>query len=62
MSARGSWPASCAAAILVVACAIALVELDIAVTIVTGAFLIAFGALALGFVLSLALAANAPSS
>lgn len=35
------------AAILVITCAIVLVELNIAVTIVTGAFLIAFGALAL---------------
>ncbi len=43
------------AAILVVACAIALVELQIAVTIVTGAFLIAFGALALSFVLAFGL-------
>lgn len=34
-------------AILVVTCAVALVELQVAVTIVTGAFLIAFGALAL---------------
>jgi hypothetical protein len=43
------------AAILIVACAIALVELDIAVTIVTGAFLITFGALALSFVLAFGL-------
>lgn len=43
------------AAILVVACAIALVELDIAVAIVTGAFLITFGALALSFVLAFGL-------
>jgi hypothetical protein len=42
-------------AILVVACAIALVELDVAVMIVTGAFLIAFGALALCFVLAFGL-------
>jgi len=38
------------AAIIVVASAIALVELDIARTIVSGAFLLAFGALALSFV------------
>ena len=43
------------AAILVLTCAIALVELNIAVGIVTGAFLIAFGALALGFVLAFGL-------
>ena len=43
------------AAILVFTCAIALVELDIAVGIVTGAFLIAFGALALGFALAFGL-------
>jgi len=43
------------AAILVVTGAIALVELDIAVAIVTGAFLIAFGALALCFVLAFGL-------
>lgn len=36
-------------AILAAACAIALVELDVAVPIVTGAFLIGFGALALCF-------------
>ncbi len=42
-------------AILVVAFAIALVELEVAVTIVTGAFLIAFGALALSFVLAFGL-------
>ncbi len=42
-------------AILVLACAIALVELDVAVTIVTGAFLIAFGALALSVVLAFGL-------
>ena len=36
-------------------CAVALVELDIAVGIVTGAFLIAFGALALGFALAFGL-------
>ncbi len=42
-------------AILVVTCAIALVELRVAVTIVTGAFLIAFGALALGLVLAFGL-------
>ena len=41
--------------ILVVACAIALVELQVAVAIVTGAFLIAFGALALCFVLAFGL-------
>ncbi len=35
--------------------AIALAELDIAVVIVTGAFLIAFGALALGFALAFGL-------
>ena len=43
------------AAILVFTGAIALVELDIAVGIVTGAFLIAFGALALGFALAFGL-------
>jgi Mechanosensitive ion channel, conserved TM helix len=43
------------AAIIVVACAIALVELNIAVTIVTGAFLIAFGALGLSFVFAIGL-------
>jgi len=43
------------AAIVVVACAIALVEMKIAVTIVTGAFLIAFGALGLAFVFSIGL-------
>ncbi len=43
------------AAILVFTCAIALVELNIAVGIVTGAFLIAFGALALGFALAFGL-------
>ena len=43
------------AAILVVTSTIALVELDIAVPIVTGAFLIAFGALALSFVLAFGL-------
>ena len=42
-------------AILVLACAIALVELHVAVTIVTGAFLIAFGALALCVVLAFGL-------
>jgi hypothetical protein len=42
-------------AILVVTCAIALVELKVAVTIVTGAFLIAFGALALCVVLAFGL-------
>lgn len=42
-------------AILIIACAIALVELDIAVTIVTGAFLITFGALALSFALAFGL-------
>jgi MFS family permease len=42
-------------AILVVTCAIALVELQVAVTIVTGAFLIAFGALALCAVLAFGL-------
>lgn len=40
------------AVILVVTCAIALVELGIAETIVTGAFLITFGALALAFALA----------
>jgi hypothetical protein len=43
------------AAILVLTSAIALVELNIAVAIVTGAFLIAFGALALGFALAFGL-------
>jgi hypothetical protein len=43
------------AAILALVCAIVLVELDIATVIVTGAFLIAFGALAFGFVLAFAL-------
>jgi hypothetical protein len=43
------------AAILVFTCAVALVELDIAVGMVTGAFLIAFGALALGFALAFGL-------
>ena len=43
------------AAILVATGAIALVELDLAVGIVTGAFLIAFGALALCFVLAFGL-------
>jgi hypothetical protein len=43
------------AAILVLTGAIALVELDVAVGIVTGAFLIAFGALALSFVFSFGL-------
>ncbi len=43
------------AAILVVATAIALVQMEIAVTIVTGAFLLAFGALALSFVLAFGL-------
>lgn len=43
------------AAILVAVCAIALVELELAVAIVTGAFLIAFGALALCFVLAFGL-------
>lgn len=43
------------AAILVVAVTIALVELQIAVTIVTGAFLLTFGALALSFVLAFGL-------
>lgn len=42
-------------AILVVACAIALVELNVAVVIVTGAFLIAFGALALCLVFAVGL-------
>jgi hypothetical protein len=42
-------------AILIVACAIALVELDIAVTVVTGAFLITFGALALSFAIAFGL-------
>lgn len=43
------------AAILLVSAAIALVQLQIAVGIVTGAFLIAFGALGLGFVLAFGL-------
>jgi hypothetical protein len=43
------------AVVLLVTCAIALVEVDIAVTIVTGAFLIAFGALALSFALAFGL-------
>ena len=43
------------AALLVLTCAIALVELEVAVVIVTGAFLIAFGALALSFVLAFGL-------
>jgi hypothetical protein len=43
------------AAILVLACAMALVELDIAVVIVTCAFLVAFGALALSFALAFGL-------
>ena len=43
------------AAILVFTCALALVELNIAVGLVTGAFLIAFGALALGFALAFGL-------
>jgi hypothetical protein len=43
------------AAIQVLATAVALVELDIAVGIVTGACLIAFGALALGFALAFGL-------
>lgn len=42
-------------AVLVVTCAIALVELQVAVVIVTGAFLIAFGALAVSFVLAFGL-------
>lgn len=42
-------------AVLVITCAIALVELDVAVVIVTGAFLIAFGALAFCFVLAFGL-------
>ena len=42
-------------ALLIVTCAIALVELEVAVTIVTGAFLIAFGALALCVVLAFGL-------
>jgi len=42
-------------AILVVAVSIALVELNIAVTIVTGAFLLAFGALCLGGMLAFGL-------
>ena len=42
-------------ATLVTVAAITLVELNIAVTIVTGAFLIAFGALALCFVLAVGL-------
>jgi hypothetical protein len=43
------------AVILVVTCGIALVELDIAATMVTGALLITFGALALGFALAFGL-------
>lgn len=43
------------AAILVVAAAIALVQLEIAVGIVTGAFLLVFGALALSFALAFGL-------
>lgn len=43
------------AAILIVAVAIALVELNIAVHIVTGAFLLAFGALCVAFVLAFGL-------
>jgi len=43
------------AAILVIVCAIALVELDLGVSIVTGAFLISFGALALCFVVAFGL-------
>jgi len=43
------------AAILVVTVAIALVELNIAVNIVTGAFLLAFGALCVSFVLAIGL-------
>jgi Mechanosensitive ion channel, conserved TM helix len=43
------------AAILIFTCAVALVELNIAVGIVTGAFLIAFGAFALGFALAFGL-------
>ena len=43
------------AAILVVAATIALVQLEIAVGIVTGAFLLAFGALALSFALAFGL-------
>jgi Ca2+/Na+ antiporter len=43
------------AALLIVTCAIALVELGIAETIVTGAFLITFGALALAFALAFGL-------
>jgi len=43
------------AAVLVVASAIALVQLNIAVSIVTGAFFIAFGALGLSFVLAFGL-------
>jgi hypothetical protein len=42
-------------AILIVTFTIALVELEVAVTVVTGAFLIAFGALALSFVLAFGL-------
>jgi hypothetical protein len=52
------------AAIIVVASAIALVELDVAQTIFSGAFVIAFGARALSFVCAFGLgtdwAANAP--
>jgi len=43
------------ATILVFTCAVALVELNIAVALVTGAFLITFGALALGFALAFGL-------
>jgi Mechanosensitive ion channel, conserved TM helix len=43
------------AAILVFTCAIALVELNIAVVLVTGAFLVTFGALALGFAIAFGL-------
>lgn len=43
------------AAIIVLTTAIALVQLDIAVGIVTGAFFIAFGAIGLGFVLAFGL-------
>ncbi len=43
------------AIILVFTCAVALVELNIAVGLVTGAFLITFGALALGFAIAFGL-------
>ena len=52
---RASSPRSSAPPSSSSTCAIALVELDIAVTIVTGAFLITFGALALSFALAFGL-------